>query len=179
MVDMNLMTSSATDQWATPQVVYDNIIDHLAIDPQWDLSADASNTKCPNFIDEKQDSLVTKWPDGEVCWLNPPYGNMLKKFALKCASEFDGPNPPAKVVWLVPARTDTSWFNTLTTHAKCSKVMFLKGRIKFGNQKIPANLDDLEYGVSITDGCIAWDTTENAIRDMADKLRDVLPKRNG
>ena len=126
MVDMNLMTSSATDQWATPQVVYDNIIDHLGIDPQWDLSADSTNTKCPNFIDEKQDSLVTKWPSGEVCWLNPPYGNMLKKFALKCATEFDGPNPPAKVVWLVPARTDTSWFNTLTTHAKCSKVLFLR-----------------------------------------------------
>ena len=134
MVDMNLMTSSATDQWATPQVVYDNIIDHLGIDPQWDLSADSTNTKCPNFIDEKQDSLVTKWPSGKVCWLNPPYGNMLKKFALKCATEFDGPNPPAKVVWLVPARTDTSWFNTLTTHAKCSKVLFLRGRIKFGNQ---------------------------------------------
>lgn len=104
MVDMNLMTSSATDQWATPQVVYDNIIDHLGIDPQWDLSADSTNTKCPNFIDEKQDSLVTKWPSGEVCWLNPPYGNMLKKFALKCATEFDGPNPRLRWFgWFQPA----------------------------------------------------------------------------
>jgi len=57
--------------------------------------------------------------------------------------------------------------------------LMVESHLKFGNQKLPANLDDLEYGVSITDGCIAWDTTEKAIRDMADKLRDVLPKRNG
>ena len=56
--------------------------------------------------------------------------------------------------------------------------LMVESHLKFGNQKLPANLEDLEYGVSITDGCIAWDTTEKAIRDMADKLRDVLPKRN-
>jgi len=55
----------------------------------------------------------------------------------------------------------------------------VESHLKYGNQKLPENLEDLEYGVSITDGCIAWDTTEKAIRDMADKLRDVLPKRNG
>ena len=55
--------------------------------------------------------------------------------------------------------------------------LMVESHLKFGNQKIPPNLDDLEYGVSITDGCIAWDTTEEAIRSMADKLREVLPKR--
>ena len=43
---------------------------------------------------------------------------------------------------------------------------------------IPADLEKLEYGVSVTDGCIGWDVTEQSIRDMAAKLRDVLPKRN-
>ena len=57
--------------------------------------------------------------------------------------------------------------------------LMVESHLKFGNQKIPPNLDDLEYGVSITDGCIAWDTTEEAIRSMADKLREALPKRNG
>ncbi len=55
--------------------------------------------------------------------------------------------------------------------------LMVESHLKFGNQKIPPNLDDMEYGVSITDGCIAWDTTEEAIRSMADKLREVLPKR--
>jgi len=56
--------------------------------------------------------------------------------------------------------------------------MMVESHLKFGNQKIPANLDELEYGKSITDGCIGWDVTEQSIRDMAAKLREVLPKRN-
>ena len=56
--------------------------------------------------------------------------------------------------------------------------LMVESHLKFGNQKIPPNLDDLEYGVSITDGCIAWDTTEQSIRDLADKVRDTLPRRN-
>ena len=57
--------------------------------------------------------------------------------------------------------------------------MMVESHLKFGNQKIPADLSKLEYGVSVTDGCIGWDVTEQSIRDMAAKLRDVLPKRNG
>ncbi len=57
--------------------------------------------------------------------------------------------------------------------------LMVESHLKFGNQKIPANLDDLAYGVSITDGCISWETTEESIRDMASKLREALPKRLG
>ena len=55
--------------------------------------------------------------------------------------------------------------------------LMVESHLKAGNQKIPANLDDLEYGVSVTDGCIGWDTTEQAIIDLADKVRDTLPRR--
>lgn len=55
--------------------------------------------------------------------------------------------------------------------------LMVESHLHFGNQKITANLDDLEYGVSITDGCISWETTEEAVLKMADKLRDVLPQR--
>ena len=34
-----------------------------------------------------------------------------------------------------------------------------------GAQKFPAALDELEYGVSITDGCLDWETTEAALRE--------------
>ena len=46
-----------------------------------------------------------------------------------------------------------------------------------GNQKVPADLKDLKYGVSITDACIDWDTTATALRKMRDKLKSVLPSR--
>lgn len=55
--------------------------------------------------------------------------------------------------------------------------LMIESNIKAGNQKIPADLSELEYGVSVTDGCIGWEDTEAALRDMRDKLRDVLPKR--
>jgi 3-deoxy-7-phosphoheptulonate synthase len=35
----------------------------------------------------------------------------------------------------------------------------------------------MEYGVSVTDACIDWDTTERTLTAMADKLRDVLKTR--
>jgi 3-deoxy-7-phosphoheptulonate synthase len=41
-----------------------------------------------------------------------------------------------------------------------------------GNQPIPKNLKDLQYGVSITDSCIGWEATERMIRWAG----EVLPK---
>lgn len=55
--------------------------------------------------------------------------------------------------------------------------LMVESNINWGNQPIPENLDDLKYGVSVTDACIDWDTTEKALRDMREKLKDVLPKR--
>ena len=55
--------------------------------------------------------------------------------------------------------------------------LMIESNLKAGQQPIPANLDELEYGVSVTDGCIGWESTENCLRDMHARLRDVLPQR--
>ncbi len=55
--------------------------------------------------------------------------------------------------------------------------LMIESNLKAGNQAIPENLDDLEYGVSVTDGCIDWETTESCLRELRDKLKDVLPRR--
>lgn len=55
--------------------------------------------------------------------------------------------------------------------------LMIESNLKAGNQPIPENLEDLEYGVSITDGCIDWETTETCLRAMRDKLKQVLPQR--
>ena len=39
-----------------------------------------------------------------------------------------------------------------------------------GNQPIPGNLADLRYGVSITDACVSWETTERMLRWGYDML---------
>ena len=56
--------------------------------------------------------------------------------------------------------------------------LMVESHLNEGNQKIPENLDDLQYGVSVTDGCIGWQTTEDAVRALANKVRDVLPQRD-
>lgn len=55
--------------------------------------------------------------------------------------------------------------------------LMVESHIGAGNQKIPDDLKDLKYGVSITDACIDWDTTEKAIKGMRDKIKDHLKKR--
>lgn len=57
--------------------------------------------------------------------------------------------------------------------------LMIESHINWGTQKIPADLSQLQYGVSVTDACIDWATTEKAVVEMADRLRDILPKRNG
>jgi 3-deoxy-7-phosphoheptulonate synthase len=53
----------------------------------------------------------------------------------------------------------------------------LESNINYGKQSIPADLSQLQYGVSVTDGCIDWATTEKVLLETCDKLKDVLPTR--
>ncbi|MBU3070522.1 3-deoxy-7-phosphoheptulonate synthase [Aestuariicella sp. G3-2] len=55
--------------------------------------------------------------------------------------------------------------------------LMVESNIGPGNQKISSNLDDLTYGVSVTDACIDWPTTEKTIKDMAAKVAEPLKKR--
>ncbi len=55
--------------------------------------------------------------------------------------------------------------------------LMIESHINAGNQSIPQNLDDLEYGVSVTDACIDWPTTEACLRSVAGRLREVLKAR--
>lgn len=55
--------------------------------------------------------------------------------------------------------------------------LMIESNIGWGNQKVPADKKDLTYGVSITDACIDWQTSEKTITDMANALKSVLPKR--
>jgi 3-deoxy-7-phosphoheptulonate synthase len=51
--------------------------------------------------------------------------------------------------------------------------LMMESNINAGNQPIPNNLSDLKYGVSVTDGCIDWDTTERCLLDMHRQLKDT------
>jgi len=55
--------------------------------------------------------------------------------------------------------------------------LMVESNIGAGSQSIPANLCDLKYGVSVTDACIDWETTEKAVRKMRDTIKESLLKR--
>ncbi|KXS39433.1 MAG: 3-deoxy-7-phosphoheptulonate synthase [Halomonadaceae bacterium T82-2] len=55
--------------------------------------------------------------------------------------------------------------------------LMVESNLAWGNQKIPEDRSQLEYGVSITDACIDWPTTEEALHRMAEKLKPALAAR--
>jgi len=55
--------------------------------------------------------------------------------------------------------------------------VMIESHIGAGNQKIPDDLSKLTYGVSITDACIDWPTTEKCLLSAHEKLQQVLAGR--
>jgi 3-deoxy-7-phosphoheptulonate synthase len=55
--------------------------------------------------------------------------------------------------------------------------VMLESNIHAGSQSIPADLSQLKYGVSVTDACIDWATTEKLLHETRIKLREALPAR--
>ena len=55
--------------------------------------------------------------------------------------------------------------------------LMLESHLRGGSQPIPADLKQLKYGVSVTDPCIGWETTEKLLRSARDKLKSALPTR--
>ena len=55
--------------------------------------------------------------------------------------------------------------------------LMIESNLHAGRQDIPTDLGELKYGVSVTDACIDWETTETCIRDTHKKLKDVLLAR--
>lgn len=48
--------------------------------------------------------------------------------------------------------------------------LMIESNLRGGRQSLPANRSALTYGVSITDGCIDWATTERLLRRVRDRL---------
>lgn len=58
-MNRELMFSSATDRWSTPQDFFNLLNDEFDFD--LDPCADDSNHKCEKYFTEEQDGLSEKW----------------------------------------------------------------------------------------------------------------------
>lgn len=122
-LSIGAMLSSDKMDWATPQAFYDALDEEFCFTV--DVCAEAWNAKHERFWTVQDDALSLSW-DGEVCFMNPPYGREIGKWVAKAHQEAER---GATVVALIPARTDTAyWHDHIQGKAE---VRFVRGRIKF------------------------------------------------
>ena len=125
-MNTDVMFSSKSDLWETPQDLFDRL------DAEFHFTLDAcalpENAKCARYYTPEQDGLSQPW-DG-VVWCNPPYGRQVGIWVEKAAlSAMQG----ATVVMLLPARTDTAWYQDYID--PFVRPRFIRGRLKFGGAK--------------------------------------------
>lgn len=120
----DVMFSSRTDEWETPQWLFDEWDRLYHFDR--DVCATPENAKCKKFYTREDDGLCQTWEGN--CWCNPPYGREIGRWVAKAANEIY-----ATTVMLIPARTDTRWFHNYILGK--AEIHFLPGRLKFGSSK--------------------------------------------
>ena len=123
--------SSRSDEWETPWNLFNQLNAEFHFNT--DVCATPQNKKCAHFYSKDEDGLKQSWRG--TCWMNPPYGRVIKDWVEKAyKSTLENAET---VVCLLPARTDTAWWHEFVIpHA--SEVRFLRGRIKFSNAKAGA-----------------------------------------
>jgi 3-deoxy-7-phosphoheptulonate synthase len=98
-------------------------------------------------------------------------GNVSSNIMIDCSHANSSKNPDVQPLVLKDVTHQILEGNTSIIG------VMLESFINAGNQSIPEDLSKLEYGVSVTDACMDWETTEQSLLEMAEKLKDVLPKR--
>ncbi|HUW47255.1 MAG TPA: DNA N-6-adenine-methyltransferase [Patescibacteria group bacterium] len=127
--DLDVMFSSKSDLWSTPQEFYDKLNDefHFTLDP----CSTHENHKCEKYYTMEDDGLAQSW-EGETVFVNPPYSE-TKLWLKKAFDETRYNNKVTTVAMLIPSRTDTKYFHEYCM--KADEIRFVKGRLKFGGQK--------------------------------------------
>lgn len=127
--------SKKSDEWSTPQSFYDNL--DLYYNFVFDLACSKENCKTADGYTIEDNALEQDWyqitteTDGGWLWLNPPYSK-CNEFADKSYSEMQ---LGAKIVMLIPSRTDTKWFHNFIYKQEGVTIEFIKGRLKFSDSK--------------------------------------------
>ena len=116
---------------ATPQDLFDRLSTVFRF--SLDVCALPENAKCHRYFTPEIDGLKQKWSGG--VWCNPPYGKEIGLWVQKACSEIKESYCDF-IVMLLPARTDTRWFQDYVLGK--SSLYFLKGRLKFGDSKTGA-----------------------------------------
>ncbi|KAB8333607.1 hypothetical protein SD80_012495 [Scytonema tolypothrichoides VB-61278] len=138
--------SSGQNEWATPAWVIDALMAVLGkfdLDPCGDSRKPVTRARVVFTADD--DGLHLPWMGNT--FVNPPYGRELGLWVDKMVAEVEA-GRVLTLTALVPARTDTNWWHRAMSAG--ASVLFLKGRLKFGNsdQSAPFPSALLLWGLS-------------------------------
>ena len=113
-----VMFSSMSDEWRTPQSLFDKL------DKEFNFDSDP----CPDKKHPLKKDLSRFW--SERVFVNPPYSEIKVwvEFAYRYSTF-----KKKLVVMLIPSRTDTRWWHDYVMRAK--EIRFIKGRLKFSGHK--------------------------------------------
>lgn len=110
--------SSVRQDWKTPKAFYEGL----------DAEFHFKHDPCPP--NPTVDGLTSTWES--PAFMNPPY-NEIAKWMKKAWEEYQ---KGCTVVCLIPSRTDTRWWHEYCM--KATDIRFVKGRLKFDDQKFNA-----------------------------------------
>lgn len=128
MKGQEVVFSHKSDEWSTPQVLFDEL--NAEFNFGFDLAASHANKKCSRYTGDLFASGILSHIEysEEYGFCNPPYSD-IKSF-VRAFSIYD-----VNVVCLLPARTDTKWFHDYCYNKPNVEIRFIKGRLKFGDSK--------------------------------------------
>jgi phage N-6-adenine-methyltransferase len=119
--------TSATDKHNTPKWLVERIADFLdgiELDP----CTDASNpVGAARFFTKADDGLSKVW-NARTVYMNPPYGREIGNWTYTLADNFKR-GFIDEAIALLPARTDTQWWQSMAAYPVC----FVRGRLKFND----------------------------------------------
>lgn len=127
MKNLDVMYSSKSDEWATPNKFFESLDEEFNFD--LDAAASDDNHKCKEYFTIEKDGLSQSWAGCRV-FCNPPY-SQIDKWVEKAFRETRNDN--TLVVLLIPSRTDTRYFHNYIYQR--AEIRFVKGRLKFGDGK--------------------------------------------
>ena len=111
-----------------------------------------------------------------------PEPNFDKKSIELCEKKLKAEGLPPRIMIDCSHGNSNKDFNLqpMVAHSSIDQVLnynhsiigfMLESNIEEGNQQIPEDLSELKYGVSLTDACMNWETTEALLIEAAERLR--------